>query len=72
MPVYVYETIPEAKGEPSRVFEVKQSMKEPALIHDPESGLPVRRVIQGGHLFSRSSSDSCCANGGCEPTCSST
>ena len=69
MPVYVYETIPEARGEPSRVFEVKQSMKEPALNHDPESGLPVRRVIQGGYLFSRSPGGSCCPESSCGPDC---
>jgi len=48
MATYTYETIPAKKGERPRQFEVVQSMTEPALTHDPESGLPVRRVITGG------------------------
>ncbi|MBM3846783.1 MAG: zinc ribbon domain-containing protein [Verrucomicrobia bacterium] len=50
MPIYLYETIPAKPGEPARHFEKKQSMAEPALTHDPETGVPVRRVIQGGYL----------------------
>lgn len=69
MPVYVYETIPAKIGEQPRRFEVKQSMKDAPLTHDPETGLPVRRVIQGGYLSTSrgadSSSDSCCASTGC-------
>ncbi|MEI6350453.1 MAG: zinc ribbon domain-containing protein [Verrucomicrobiota bacterium] len=45
MPIYVYETV----GEPSRQFEVRQSMKDPALVRHPETGEPVRRVISGGY-----------------------
>lgn len=45
MPIYVYETT----GEKPRRFEVKQSMADAALTHDPESGEPVRRVISGGY-----------------------
>lgn len=48
MATYIYETIPANKGDAPRRFEVVQSMKEPALTHDPETGLPVRRVITGG------------------------
>ena len=29
-------------------FEVQQKMTDEALTHDPESGLPVKRVITGG------------------------
>jgi len=45
MPTYVYETT----GASKRRFEVRQSMKDPALTHDPETGEPVRRVISGGY-----------------------
>jgi predicted nucleic acid-binding Zn ribbon protein len=48
MATYVYETIPQKKGEEPRQFEVQQKMTEPALTHDPETGVPVRRVISGG------------------------
>jgi predicted nucleic acid-binding Zn ribbon protein len=45
MPTYVYETLPADPTQTHRRFEVKQSMKDNALTHDPESGLPVRRVL---------------------------
>lgn len=48
MPIYVYETVPPDEGEESRLFEVRQFMREPSLTHDPVSGQPVRRVITGG------------------------
>jgi len=48
MATYVYETIPRnAKSKPRR-FEVEQKMSDPPLKADPETGLPVRRVIIGG------------------------
>jgi len=48
MATYIYETIPrDARTRPRR-FEVQQKMSEPPLKRDPESGLPVRRVIVGG------------------------
>ncbi|HVY70429.1 MAG TPA: zinc ribbon domain-containing protein [Verrucomicrobiae bacterium] len=48
MATYVYETIPpNAKTKPRR-FEVEQKMSDPPLKTDPETGLPVRRVIIGG------------------------
>ena len=40
--------IPQKPGEEPRRFEVQQSMSEPALTHDPETGEPVKRVITGG------------------------
>lgn len=46
MPVYVYET---SDAGPARQFEIKQSMSDPALSSDPETGRPVRRVISGGY-----------------------
>ena len=48
MATYVYETIPQKKGQKPRRFEYVQSMKDSALTHDPESGLPVKRIIIGG------------------------
>ena len=48
MATYTYETIPRnPQGKPRR-FEVQQKMSDPPLKVDPESGLPVRRVITGG------------------------
>ncbi len=47
MPIYVYETT----GKKPRRFELKQSMKDAPLTHDPETGEPVRRVISGGFGF---------------------
>lgn len=48
MATYIYETIPQKKGQKPRRFEVEQKMSDPALTRDPETGLPVRRVITGG------------------------
>lgn len=46
MPTYLYETLQAVEDGRPRRFEVRQSMKDPALTHDPETGLPVKRVIQ--------------------------
>lgn len=48
MATYVYETIPEKADEKPRRFEVQQKMTDPPLSHDPDSGLPVKRIITGG------------------------
>ncbi len=48
MATYVYETIPRNPKESPRRFEVQQKMSDPPLKVDPETGLPVRRVIVGG------------------------
>jgi predicted nucleic acid-binding Zn ribbon protein len=48
MPAYIYETIPQKRGQKPRRFEVQQSMMDAPLTKDPESGLPVKRVITGG------------------------
>ncbi|RMG38859.1 MAG: FmdB family transcriptional regulator [Planctomycetota bacterium] len=54
MPVYVYEVIKE-NGEPGERFEVRQRITDPPLTKHPETGEPVRRVIQpvfvGGKYF---------------------
>ncbi len=48
MSTYIYETIPKKSGQKPRRFEVQQKMSDPALTHDPETGLPCKRVITGG------------------------
>ncbi|NNJ84036.1 MAG: zinc ribbon domain-containing protein [Gammaproteobacteria bacterium] len=48
MPTYVYETIPEDPSTEPRRFELEQRMADEPLSTDPETGLPVRRVISGG------------------------
>ncbi len=48
MTTYLYETIPASADEPVETFEIRQSMKDPALTTHPETGKPVRRVITGG------------------------
>lgn len=50
MPTYTYETMP-TSGEAPRRFEVVQKMSDPPLTHDPETDLPVRRVITGGSVI---------------------
>src|SRR5437667_1995431 len=48
MATYIYETIPKDEKTRPRRFEVQQKMSDPPLKVDPETGLPVRRVIVGG------------------------
>ncbi len=45
MPTYVYEIIND-DGSPGEFFEVVQKMADPPLETHPETGRPVRRVIQ--------------------------
>lgn len=45
MPTYVYEVI-NADGSGGETFEVLQGISEPPLEEHPETGEPVRRVIQ--------------------------
>lgn len=49
MPIYVYEIL-EADGQPGDQFELRQSIHDPALTVHPESGKPVRRVIQPAYV----------------------
>nr|VFK59727.1 MAG: Predicted nucleic acid-binding protein, contains Zn-ribbon domain [Candidatus Kentron sp. TUN]VFK60266.1 MAG: Predicted nucleic acid-binding protein, contains Zn-ribbon domain [Candidatus Kentron sp. TUN]VFK69719.1 MAG: Predicted nucleic acid-binding protein, contains Zn-ribbon domain [Candidatus Kentron sp. TUN] len=77
MPTYVYETIPENSSTPPRRFEVEQRMADDPLATDPDTGLPVRRVISGGVGFlstgemsssfasEPSAGSSCCNTGMC-------
>ena len=48
MATYIYETVPVNPKHKPRRFEVQQKMSDPPLTTDPETGLPVRRVIVGG------------------------
>jgi predicted nucleic acid-binding Zn ribbon protein len=68
MPTYVYETT----GKSKRRLEVKQSMRDAPLTHDPETGEPVVRVITGGYGFlekgkagAPASGGHACGGGGC-------
>lgn len=67
MPIYVYETLDAKK----RRFELKQSMADAPLTHDPGTGAPVQRVISGGYgiLQKRTGkaapSQHSCGSGGC-------
>lgn len=54
MATYIYETIPQKKGEKPQQFELQQSMKDAPLTQHPESGVPVRRLITGGLGFTGS------------------
>ena len=49
MPTYVYETLLPG-DQPSPTFEVVQRMSEPALTQHPDTGEPVRRVLQAPHI----------------------
>lgn len=68
MPIYVYETLEENP----RQFELKQSMNDAPLTHDPETGKPVRRVISGGYGLMEKGKQgpvSPSSGGGCGPGC---
>jgi predicted nucleic acid-binding Zn ribbon protein len=74
MAIYVYETIPASDRETVRTYEIRQSMKDPALTTHPETGEPIRRVITGGlgvitstkgASASRPASGGHCCGGGC-------
>ncbi len=45
MPTYVYQVVTDDDSE-GEIFEVVQSMKDDALTAHPETGAPVRRIIQ--------------------------
>jgi hypothetical protein len=48
MPTYIYETVPADKAVQPRRFELTQKMSDAALKTDPETGLPVKRIVTGG------------------------
>jgi len=49
MPTYVYQVITE-DGSEGEIFEVFQKMSDSALTSHPETGQPVRRVIQAANI----------------------
>ena len=55
MTTYVYETTQVPPGGKPRYFEIKQSMKDAALTHHPDTGEPIRRVVLGGFGILKSS-----------------
>jgi predicted nucleic acid-binding Zn ribbon protein len=70
MPTYVYETIPADSSDAPRRFELRQSMSEDALTHDPETGQPVRRVLNANINFmapdnTKTGGESCGTGCGC-------
>jgi predicted nucleic acid-binding Zn ribbon protein len=77
MPTYVYEVVkPDGTAEAGSRFEVEQSIKADALAKHPDTGKPVRRVIQsisilgGGTAASGLSKPSASGGGGrCGPSC---
>jgi hypothetical protein len=48
MPIYVYEVITD--DDEGQLFEVVQRMSDPPLTEHPQTGQPVRRVIQPPNL----------------------
>ena len=48
MPTYVYETIPQKKGQKPKRYEIQQKMSEDALTHHHETGEPIKRIVTGG------------------------
>lgn len=72
MPTYVYETVT-ADGKPSPAserFEVSQSIHDAPLTKHPETGKPVRRVIQGFSILGSPSNESTARpKGACGPGC---
>ena len=48
MTTYVYETIPQKKGEKPKYYEIQQSMNDAPLEKHPETGEPIHRVVLGG------------------------
>jgi predicted nucleic acid-binding Zn ribbon protein len=72
MPTYVYETIPAKRGAKPKRYEIKQSIRDAALVKHPETGEPIKRIItagagvltssQGGHTHTPSCG---CGASGC-------
>ncbi len=75
MTTYVYETIPQKAGQKPKKYELRQSMRDAAFTHHPETGEPIKRVLLGGFGYSGKSSytkavasggGGCgCGHGGC-------
>lgn len=54
MPYYVYEVVLE-DDEPGQLFEIWQKMSDEPLTEHPQTGQPVRRVIQPPNIGGRNS-----------------
>lgn len=67
MTTYVYETIPQNKGDEVKFFEIRQSMSDAPLTKHPETGEPIRRVILGG--FGLLKKDNAASASNCRPGC---
>ncbi len=52
MPLYIYQVI-EADGSDGEVFEVLQSMSEPALTVHPENGKPVKKLLSAPNTITK-------------------
>ncbi|MHC4428599.1 MAG: FmdB family zinc ribbon protein [Planctomycetota bacterium] len=52
MPTYVYQVITD-DGSEGEIFEVVQKMSDPPLETHPETGVPVRRIIQAPNIAGR-------------------
>ena len=68
--IYLYESIPSAEGESSRLFELPQSPEDAPLTRHPETGEPIRRVILGGWGAKKGAlkldgGGDCCGPSGC-------
>jgi predicted nucleic acid-binding Zn ribbon protein len=57
VPIYVYQVI-HTDGRPGARFEVRQGIQDPPLTHHPQTGEPVRRVIQPPNIAGKWSESS--------------
>lgn len=65
MAIYEYEIL-NADGTARAVFEVEQSMSEPALTRHPETGERLRRILSATFAHGSSNSSTAgCATGSC-------
>ncbi len=66
-PVFLPDEIRDEAGFKPRRFEVKQSMNDRPLTHDPETGVPVKRLISGGFLMLKGDEAGAnCESGACD------
>lgn len=76
MPIYEYESIPQASAETPKRFEIRQCMDDAPLTQHPETGESIRRVYSafsvggsskghGGGQHVHSGPGCCCGNGAC-------
>ncbi|MFM9958966.1 MAG: FmdB family zinc ribbon protein [Phycisphaerales bacterium] len=71
MPTYVYEVVkPDGSAKPDSRFEYEQSIKAEALKSHPQTGEPVRRVIQSISILGGApSGQTATASRPCGPSC---